>query len=113
MKIGLHGKTIIRTGTAGYYKKELINHLRIDNIEEGEHICEVSTIDGVKMVALVHRAKSDHGVKSKQKKENFLSNFCAMDCIITLPGEPAEKKAPPRQIKSTLQIYSFVQIGRN
>ena len=53
---------------------------------------ELTTIDGVKMIALAYRAKSDNGKKAKAKKANFLSYFLETHYVTTLPGIPADKK---------------------
>ena len=52
----------------------------------------VTTLDGVNMIALAYRAKSEYGKKAKAKKDNFLSCFLATDCVTTLPGILADKK---------------------
>ena len=49
-------------------------------------MADVSTLDGVNMVALAYRAKSYNGKKAKAKKANFLGYFLATDCVTTLPG---------------------------
>ena len=48
----------------------------------------VTTLDGVNMIALTYRAKSENGKKSKAKKSNFLGYFLATDCVTTLPNTP-------------------------
>ena len=48
----------------------------------------VTNINGDKMIALAHRAKSDYSKKAKSKKANFLSYFLATDCVTTLSGIP-------------------------
>ena len=35
----------------------------------------VTTLDGVKMIALAYRAKSENGKKAKAKRANFLSTI--------------------------------------
>ena len=53
---------------------------------------ELTTIDGVKMIALAYRAKSDNGKKAKPNKANFFSYFLETEYVTTLLGIPAEKK---------------------
>ena len=52
----------------------------------------VTTINGVNMIALAYRAKSDNDKKEEANKANFLSYFLATDCVTTLPGIPSDKK---------------------
>ena len=52
----------------------------------------VTTLDGAKMIALAHRAKSDNGKKAKANKDKFLKYFGATECVATLPGIPEENK---------------------
>ena len=52
----------------------------------------LTTLDGVKMVSLVYRAKSDNGKKENSNKANFLSYYLVIDCATTLLGIPADKK---------------------
>ena len=49
---------------------------------------DVTTLNGVKMVALAYSVKSDNNKQTKAKKANFLSYFLATDCVTTLPGIP-------------------------
>ena len=52
----------------------------------------VTTLNGVKMIALAYHEKSDNGKKEKSKKADFLSYFLVTDCVTTLAGIPAENK---------------------
>ena len=52
----------------------------------------VTTFDGVNIIALAYREKSDNGKKKRAKEPIFLRYFLATDCFITLPGIPVEKK---------------------
>ena len=52
----------------------------------------VTTLYGVKMIALAYRTKSDNRKKAKAKKDKFLTYFLATDCVTTLPGIPEQKK---------------------
>ena len=90
-KIGLHSISMIKTGSSGYCKDELKNKLMGDDIERGAHSVATTTVDGVKLIALVYQGKSDKGKKNKATKTNFYSYFLASECITTLDGKPAEK----------------------
>ena len=61
-------------------------------IYQGEHVAAVTTLNGVKMIALAYRTKYDNGKRAKAKKANFLRLFLETDCDTTLPGIPAGKK---------------------
>ena len=91
-KLGLRDTTTIKTGTAGYRKQELQDKLNGDDIPRGEHVSAVTTLDGVKMIALVYREKYDNGKKAKAKKANFLSYFLAAECVTTPTGTPTDNK---------------------
>eukprot|EP00957_Ditylum_brightwellii_P171261 13037124-Ditylum_brightwellii.AAC.1 len=62
-----------------------------DDIECGAHSVAITTVDAVKLIALVHQGKSEKGKKNKATKTNFYSSFLASECITTLDGKPAEK----------------------
>ena len=91
-KFGFQAITMIKTGTKGYYKQELQDKLKGDDITRGEHVAAITTLYGVKMIALAYRAKYDNGKKAKAKKGNFIINFLATDCVTTLPGIREENK---------------------
>ena len=74
-KLGFQAIKIIKTGTAGYRKRELQDKLKGYDIPRGEHVAALTTLDGVKMIALACRIKYDNGKKTKAKKANFLSFF--------------------------------------
>ena len=74
-KLVLQAITMIKTGTAGYYKQELKDKLKGDDITRGEHVAGLTTLDRVKMRALAYHAKHDHGKKVKYKKANFRNYF--------------------------------------
>ena len=74
-KLGLQDITMIKTGTAGYRKRELQDKLKGYDITRGEQVAAVTTLYGFKMIAIAYCAKSDNGKKAKAKKDNFLSYF--------------------------------------
>ena len=51
----------------------------------------VTTLNGVKMIALAYHEKSDNGKKEKANKSNFLFYFLATECVTTLTGMHAER----------------------
>ena len=51
-KLGLQTITMIKSGTAGYCKKQLKDKLKRYDIPRGEDVAAVTTIYGVKIIAL-------------------------------------------------------------
>ena len=43
---------MIKTGTAGYCKQEFQGKLKGDDTQRGDHVTAVTTLDGVKVIAL-------------------------------------------------------------
>eukprot|EP00957_Ditylum_brightwellii_P138167 10532648-Ditylum_brightwellii.AAC.1 len=62
------------------------------DVKQGAHAIAPGKINGVKLLALAYRGKSNHHKKSKAKKANFYSYFVATDCVTNLLGKPAKKK---------------------
>ena len=75
----------------------------------------VTTLDGVNMIALAYRAKSDNVKKANAKKANFISYFFAADFVTTLPDilykkkrhDPNGRRAPSMFIKccKLVEVY--------
>eukprot|EP00957_Ditylum_brightwellii_P108791 8299063-Ditylum_brightwellii.AAC.1 len=63
-----------------------------DNIEHGTHSVTITTVDGIKLIAMAYHGQSEKGKKNKTTKTNFYSYFLASECITTLDEKPAEKK---------------------
>ena len=74
-KFGFQSIAIIKTGTPGYCKQKLKDKLKRYNIPREEHVAAATNLNGLKMIALTYRTKSDNGKKAKAKKANFLIYF--------------------------------------
>ena len=112
-KLGLQAITIIKTVTEDYCKQESQDKLKVDDIPRGEHVAALTTLDGVKMIALAYRAKSDNGKKAKARKAKFLSYFFGNRlCHHTTIYPRREEATLSRWDKSYIRAYQPLQVCR-
>eukprot|EP00957_Ditylum_brightwellii_P024006 1810146-Ditylum_brightwellii.AAC.1 len=70
MKIGLHNISNIKCGSAGFCKTQLQETLMGADVKQGAHAIATGKINGVKLLALAYRGKSNR--HKKQGKEGKL-----------------------------------------
>ena len=66
---------MFKNGTAGYCKQELKDKIKEDDIPQGKHVAAVTTLDGVKMIALEYPANLIMARRQRPRKLTFLAFF--------------------------------------
>ncbi len=94
---GLHLLGMVKTGSAGFPKKELT--AKLEGKERGAWATATMKLDkdeierenDEKVMAIAWKGKSEK-VKGKARKLNWITTFIATDCTLTTKGVDAEKK---------------------